>query len=45
MFAPDATKVDVEDQLVEMLAEAIYLVARQEVKNKYESIQQPISNQ
>ncbi len=34
-----------EDKLVEVLAEAIYLLARQEVKNKYEQSDfQPVSH-
>jgi hypothetical protein len=45
MFAPDAAQLSAEDQLVEALAEALYAIARQEVKNKYEDNLQPVFNQ
>lgn len=45
MSSLDAIQIDAEDQLVEALAEALYMAARQEVENKYESNQQAVSNQ
>jgi len=45
MFTPEEQTIT-EDKIVEALAEAIYLFARQEVKNEYEkSNPEPVSHE
>ena len=45
MFAPDVEQQSAEDQLVDSLAETLYVLARQVVKNEYEHELQTVSNE
>ncbi|MEK7632369.1 MAG: hypothetical protein AAB473_01100 [Patescibacteria group bacterium] len=45
MFKPDAAQQSAEDQLIEQLAEALYLIARQPDQNTYENRDRGVSNE